>query len=91
MKLVATRKAEQNRMAVDPWTAVHLSSGLALGLVGVPLRRALAAAGAYEVVEQVLERQSWGQTLFVTSGPEVLVDTAAFVVGHRLGQGWNAT
>jgi hypothetical protein len=95
MKLIATRKSEQNRTALDPWTAVHLSWGLALGLMGVPLRRALTAAVAYEVAEQVFERRDWGQALFVTSGPETLtnalVDTAVFVVGHTLGTGWNAT
>jgi hypothetical protein len=94
-RILATRKSEQNRAAADPWTAVHLASGLALGLIGVPLRHALAAAVAYEVAEQVFERQAWGQALFVTSGPEVLanalVDTAIFAAGHWLGRAWNAT
>ena len=94
-KLVATRKADQNRVAFDPWTAVHFSTGLALGLMAVPLGRALAAAVAYELVEQALERLPWGRALFVTAGPEVLanavVDTVAFAVGHGLGQRWNAT
>jgi hypothetical protein len=95
MKLVATRKSEQNRAAVDPWTAVHLAMGLALGLTATPLCRALAAAVAYEVAEQVFERRAWGQAFFVTSGPEALanamVDLAVFVAGHGLGRAWNAT
>jgi hypothetical protein len=95
LKLVATRKQHQNRAAVDPWTAVHLAAGLALGLMAVPLRPALAAALAYEVAEQVVERRAWGQAFFVTSGPEALanalVDTAVFVLGHGLGRAWNAT
>jgi hypothetical protein len=94
MKILATRKSEQNRTAADPWTAVHLSAGLALGLMGVPLRYALAAALAYEVAEQVFERRAWGQAFFLTSGPEVLanavVDAAVFAAGHWLGKGWNA-
>ena len=92
---VATHKADLNRVAVDPWTAVHVGAGLALGLMAVPLGRALAAAVAYELAEQVLERQPWGRALFVTSGPEVLAnaaaDTVAFAVGHWLGQRWNTT
>ena len=95
MKLLARRKAEQNRAAVDPWTAVHLSAGLALGLMAVPLRWALAASVAYEVAEQAFERSPAGQDFFETSGPEhlsnALVDTAVFAVGHWLGRRWNAT
>ena len=95
MKLLASRKSEQNQAALDPWTVVHLASGLALGLTAVPIRYAFAAAVAYEVAEQVFERKAWGQALFETSGPEglanALIDTAAFAMGHRLGQAWNAS
>ena len=95
MKLLATHKAEQNRAAIDPWTAVHFSAGLAAGLVDAALPKSLLAAVAYEVIEQVLERNDTGKAFFKTSGPEVLhnavVDVAVFVVGHALGQQWNAT
>jgi hypothetical protein len=94
VKLLASRKSEQNRAAIDPWTAVHLAAGLALGLTALPLRHALAAAAAYEVAEQVIERRAWGQSFFETSGPEVLsnalLDVTAFVTGHWLGRAWNA-
>ena len=59
--VLATQKADQNRAAFDPWTAVHLSAGLALGLTDVPRRWALAASVAYEVAEQVFERRDWGK------------------------------
>lgn len=95
MKLVATRKAEQNQAAVDPWTAVHFSTGLAFGLMNLPLRWAIAASLIYEVAEQVFERRDWGKDLFETAGPETLpnaiVDTATLIVGHRLGRRWNQT
>ncbi|HLT46811.1 MAG TPA: hypothetical protein VK002_06245 [Rubricoccaceae bacterium] len=95
MKLLATRKSEQNRAAVDPWTAVHLAAGLALGLMAVPLRHALATAVIYEAAEQVFERRACGQSFFETSGPEVLpnalVDMVAFAAGHWLGRAWNAS
>ena len=95
MKLVATRKADQNRSWVDPWTVVHLSAGLAAGLMEVPLRWALPAAVAYEFGEQVFERFEIGQDFFRTSGPETIpnaiVDTVVFAVGHRLGRKWNRT
>lgn len=95
MKLFATYKAEQNRAAIDPWTAVHFSAGLAAGLVDAALPKSLLAAIAYEVIEQVLERHDVGKAFFKTSGPEVIhnavVDVAVFVVGHALGQQWNAT
>ena len=93
MKLIATHKQEQNCAAIDPWTAVHMAAGLAMGLMDVPLRYAVSASVAYEVAEQVFERYEWGQELFETHGPERLpnavVDTAVFVLGHRLGQMWN--
>lgn len=95
MKLVATRKSDQNRAALDPWTLVHFSAGLALGLVDVPLRGALPVAVAYEVAEQYVERQRWGADFFETSGPETLVNAAvdliALAVGQRLGALWNET
>lgn len=95
MKLIATRKAHQNRSGIDPWTVVHFSTGLALGLMDVPLRWALSGAIAYELAEQVFERHEYGKAFFKTSGPEValnaIVDTAVLVIGHRLGQQWNET
>ena len=48
MRFVATRKAEQNARGLDPWTLVHFSSGLALGLVDAPLRASLLAAVVYD-------------------------------------------
>jgi hypothetical protein len=93
LALVATQKSEQNRAAVDPWTLVHLSSGLASGLVDVPFRWAVTAAVIYEVAEQAFERDELGRRFFKTHGPESLpnaaVDVAAFALGHWLGQRWN--
>lgn len=95
MKIIATTKSEQNRMPVDPWTAVHIGAGLAFGLMNVPRAWAAGAAIGYEVAEQVFERYEWGKTLFATSGPEVIsnavVDTVVFMAAHRLGELWNAT
>ncbi|MFW6199314.1 MAG: hypothetical protein ACOC8K_01975 [Gemmatimonadota bacterium] len=93
MKIVATRKDEQNRAAVDPWTLVHFSTGLALGLVDAPFDKVLGGAVGYEIAEQFAERHEWGQDLFETSGPEHLVnaavDVGVFLFGHWLGQRWN--
>ena len=95
MHWLARSKREQNRAAIDPWTAVHLAAGLAAGLVDLPLGRAVVLAGGYEVVEQVVERRGYGQRFFATYGPEspanVALDLAAFVLGHRLGRRWNRT
>ena len=95
MKVIATKKPEQNRVAVDPWTAVHLSAGLVLGLMEVPRRWAFAASLTYELAEQVFERREWGKEFFKTSGPETLpnavMDTTALLVGHWLGRRWNRT
>lgn len=95
MKLLATRKTDQNRAALDPWTLVHFSAGLALGLIQVPRTVALSAATAYEVVEQTIERHPIGQDFFEVQGPEslanVIVDILVLAVGHRLGEMWHGT
>jgi hypothetical protein len=95
VKIVATRKAEQNKAVVDPWTLVHFASGLALGLVNAPLRWWLPVATAYEVAERFLEESDAGQEFFDTSGPEVVpnavLDLAVFAAGHQLGRLWNRT
>lgn len=74
---------------------MHFSTGLALGLIDVPIRWALTTAVAYEVVEQIFERHERGKRFFKTSGPEVvpnaMVDTAVFALGHWLGRKWNGT
>lgn len=93
MKLVATSKPDQNRAAIDPWTAVHLSAGLAAGLMEIPRTSAFGAAVGYEVVEQLFERHDTGKEFFKTTGPEqpanVVVDLAVFALGHWLGRRWN--
>jgi hypothetical protein len=95
VKILATKKAEQNRAVVDPWTVVHFASGLALGLVNAPLRWWLPVATAYEVAEHYLEESDVGQEVFDTSGPEAvpnaMLDIAVFAAGHQLGRLWNRT
>ena len=95
MKILATKKREQNQAVIDPWTVVHFGIGLALGLMNAPLRGSLAVATAYEFVEQFFERHEVGQELFDTRGPEAIpnaiIDLAVLAAGHRLGQMWNDT
>ena len=95
MKIIARTKEEQNVAAVDPWTAIHLTSGMAFGLMDVPFRWAIGASLSYELAEQYVERQEWGKELFEVGNPETLpnalVDIIAFVAGHWLGTIWNRT
>jgi len=95
VKIIATKKAEQNRAVLDPWTMVHFASGLALGLVNAPLRWWLPVATAYEVIEHYLEESDVGQEVFDTSGPEAvpnaMLDIVVFAAGHQLGRLWNRT
>ncbi len=95
LTVVATRKSEQNRAVLDPWTLVHFSTGLALGLMDTPFRESLTVAAAYELSEQFIERQAWGKEFFKTSRPEAalnaVMDVAVFAAGHWLGRAWNRT
>ena len=95
LRVLARRKSEQNAAVVDPWTLVHLSTGLAFGLMNIPYGRSLAAAAAYEVVEQFVQRDERGQSLFEVSGPEAplnaVADVVVFSLGHWFGSAWNRT
>lgn len=95
MRPFARDKSEQNIAWIDPWTLVHLGSGLASGLMGLSAPACLAAAVVYEGVEQVVEQKSLGRELFQTSRPEsagnAVVDVAVFAAGHALGKWWNRT
>ena len=95
MKLVARVKPDQNRAAVDPWTAVHLAAGLAAGLMELPFARVMGLALGYEAVEQWFERSAAGQEFFEVTGPEhpgnVAVDIVLFAGGYWLGRRWNRT
>lgn len=93
--LVARTKEDQNKAAIDPWTAVHVGFGLGAGLMDIPFWWAMGGAVAYEIFEQWLERTEFGQNAFKTSGPETpmnaVVDVIVFAGGWWLGQKWNAT
>jgi len=95
MRIVATSRTDQNRAPLDPWTAVHFSAGLAMGLLDIHRIPAITSAIAYEVAEQFVEREKWGREFFETKGPETIVnavvDTAAFAFGHWLGKRWLRT
>ena len=95
MKVLATRKSDQNDAAIDPWTVVHFGIGLGAGLMNLGFWPSMAAAGAYEIFEQGLERSEFGQDLFETSGPEklpnVAIDMVVFGLGVWLGRRWNTT
>ncbi len=84
MKLLAKSKSEQNEAWVDPWTLVHFGAGLAFALAGRPKWPSMAAAAAFEVVEQLSEKK-----------PETIgnaaVDMAVFYLGFVAGEKFNET
>lgn len=93
MKLVALRKADQNAALTDPWTVVHLGSGLACGLTALPFWPVFGLAVGYEVVEHFVERLPAGQRFFKSSEPEsfpnAVVDVVTFALGWWLGARYN--
>lgn len=93
--LIATRKSDQNQAAIDPWTAVHFSMGLAAGLVKLPFVPVMVGAVAYDMVEHAFEDSHFGQKFFDVSGPEtpanVAVDLGVFALGYWLAHRWNST
>ncbi len=93
MKIVALEKVDQNEALVDPWSAVHATSGLALGLTDVSYFASITAAILFDVFEHLFERSSYGQRFFNTSGPEswgnVITDLVLFSGGWWLGHRYN--
>lgn len=90
MKLVATSKRDLDSAVLDPWSAVHLGSGLATGLVGVTAKQALFVSLAYDVVFSLFFQRRTG--LLHTTGDEVvwnkLADVAIFMTGNYMGRKW---
>jgi len=93
MKLVATHKSDQNEAALDPWSIVHVGSGMAAGLLDLPFWPTMAAAVAYEFVEHQVERSELGQRFFASSGPEstanAIMDVVVFAVAYQAGRAYN--
>lgn len=91
--LIATKKSEQNQGALDPWTVVHFSMGLAAGLMKLPFAPVMTAAVAYELIEHAFEDSEYGKKFFDISGPETTanaaVDLGVFAVGYWLADKWN--
>ena len=91
-KLVATKRSEQNKTILDPWTVVHFGVGLAAGLIGMCMKSTLVLGVAYELGEQVFERSEEGKSFFNISGPEPAANAVADIVvlaaGHYLGAAW---
>ncbi len=82
--LVAQSKADQNTALVDPWTAVHFGAGLAFALAGRPKWPSMAAAAAFEIVEQLTEKKP--ETL-----GNAMVDMVVFYVGFAAGERFNGS
>ncbi len=93
--IVATRKSEQSVALIDPWTAVHGGTGLAAGLLGVPMTWALGVAIAYEGIEYLTQRSPEGRNMWNVSKPErfgnQVVDVLVFAGGVYLGHKYNQT
>jgi hypothetical protein len=90
---IARRKSDQNLAVVDPWTFVHAGTGLALGLLNVPMWKAVTGAVLYEVIEARAETKEAGRRFFSVSSPEIvenqILDVAIFALGVHLGRRWN--
>lgn len=83
------RRRNMNIAPVDGWTLGHIAAGVVAGALRMPFGASIAAAVAYEFVEQGIERTQAGQRIFGSDGPESLVnavvDVGVFAVGHLVG------
>lgn len=86
--LVAQPRYRKGEHALDGWTWVHFASGLALGIVGLKWRWALALLIGFEAVEALLRRaKKDGEGLFeYESWKNVAADVAAGLLGYAVGR-----
>jgi hypothetical protein len=95
VKLFAFHHEDQNYAVFDPWSLIHLTSGMFAGLVGVGPVLSMSAAIGYDVFEQLAEREPWGQQIFRTPGSEnwenILADLGLFALGWYLGHRYHET
>jgi len=85
MRLVATARSHQHEGATDPWTAVHLGSGLAMGLTGSSATLAALAALGYQLLEQRALRDE-GLGTAVQQLTNAAIDVMAFMGGWAVGR-----
>ena len=95
MTLIARTKSDQNTATFDPWTVVHLGTGLAAGLMGLPAGATFLGAVLYEAAEGPFEASDFGGKLFNVSKPETranaVADVVVFMLGFYAGRKWNQT
>lgn len=81
---------DANLTLIDRWTPGHFIAGFIAGLYAVPLGWFIALHGAYDLIEQAVERTPAGAVIFATSGPEnvtnIIGDTTAALMGWRIGK-----
>ena len=66
---------------LDGWTLVHIGAGVALGLFKVPRRWAYPLIIGYEIVENVIMRESMGDFFKEVEGPRNAVSDVVFGIG----------
>ena len=94
MDLIAWKKSQQNSSLLDPWSLVHFSTGLAVGLMGIGMGPAITGAVLYELAERPFEKADFGKNFFNVSKPEspansvvdVLVYSIGVLAGHRFNR-----
>ena len=66
MLIFATKIAHIDQAIIDPWTAIHASSGLLLGLLGTCQASTLAIATLWEIIENL----PTGRTIWLLMGDD---------------------
>jgi hypothetical protein len=89
MRLFAKHRGDQ--AAIDPWSAIHFSSGLATGLGDVSLGKAVAIAVASDLLMAYFTSQKTGILRTFADEPPInkVIDVALFAFGNHLGRRWN--
>lgn len=86
----AVERAPINAAPLDRWTTLHLATGTAMGLAGVPVWAAAILSVGFEVWENLL--QPYFPSVFPNTAPRdsmlnAALDVIAVVAGCLVGQG----
>ena len=90
MNIIAKHKGDL--AVLDPWSAIHFSSGLATGLGDVSLGKAIAIAVASDLLmAYIFTSQKTGLLRSFADEPPLnkVADVALFALGNHLGRKWN--
>ena len=88
MKAIASTRADNGSAVIDPWSAVHFGSGLAVGLASLSFTQTIAIMVLSELSKRLVVERIHKEEEEIHNQ---ISDALLFVVGWKAGRMWNDT